>query len=129
MVAIAVVSSAGSTSPAEASPTEIGRRTRERSAAALAFTGRVHGSAVQINELPDDGKPETESGVPSIRRVVFLAVSTRVFVLICHSKALPGRAMVTRFDGYPSVHSRAAERRALLHRPHLAEKSSGYSAS
>jgi hypothetical protein len=37
------------------------------------FTGRVHGSPVQLNELPNDGKPETKSGVTSRRRVIGLA--------------------------------------------------------
>ena len=36
-------------------------------------TGRVHGSPVQLDELPDDGQPETESGVTSRRRAIGLA--------------------------------------------------------
>ena len=33
----------------------------------------MHGSPVQLDELPNDGKPETESGVTSRRRAIGLA--------------------------------------------------------
>jgi hypothetical protein len=45
----------------------------ERRAASHAFTGRVHGSPVQLNELPNDGQPDAESGVTSRRRAIGLA--------------------------------------------------------
>ena len=34
---------------------------------------RVNGSPVQLRELPNDGKPDTESGVTSRRRAIGLA--------------------------------------------------------
>jgi hypothetical protein len=45
----------------------------ERRAALHALTGSVHGSPVQLNEPPNDGQPETESGVTSCRRAIGLA--------------------------------------------------------
>ena len=45
----------------------------ERRAAPDALAGRVHGSSVQLDELPNDGQPETESGMAPGHRAVSLA--------------------------------------------------------